>query len=166
MNYKQMKKLLSLLFSIIISIPLYSQKSYVTVMGNTNQGHIILSGDIPQNMKNQYYDYELANLTGSTFYNIGYNIGYILNLLAQEGFTIEHQSTASASNNSGTVYTTILYTLSRQISSSNAVPRVQDNEGIYEVARYNLQGSPVSENEKGIQIIVYSNYTTTTVIME
>lgn len=162
-----MKKLLALLFSILICIPLYSQKSYVTVMGSTNQGNILLSGDIPQNMKNQYYDYELANLTGSTYYNIGYNIGYILNLLAQEGYTIEHQSTASASNSSGIVYTTILYTLSRPTSSSNAVPRVQDNDDdIYEVARYNLQGLPVSEDEKGIQIIVYSNYTTKTVIKE
>ena len=35
-----------------------------------------------------------------------------------------------------------------------------------EKGRYNLQGLPISENEKGIQIIVYSNYTTKTIIKE
>jgi hypothetical protein len=34
------------------------------------------------------------------------------------------------------------------------------------VARYNLQGIPVKANEKGVQIIVYSNYTTKTIVVE
>ena len=33
-----------------------------------------------------------------------------------------------------------------------------------EVARYNLSGRPCSPNEKGVQIIVYSDYTTRTII--
>jgi hypothetical protein len=37
---------------------------------------------------------------------------------------------------------------------------------VYEVARYNLQGMPVKETEKGIQIVVFSNYTTKTIIKE
>ena len=41
-----------------------------------------------------------------------------------------------------------------------------DDEEITEVARYNLQGIPVSESERGVQIIVYSNYTTKTIIVE
>jgi hypothetical protein len=34
------------------------------------------------------------------------------------------------------------------------------------VARYNLQGIPVKETEKGVQIIVFSNFTTKTVVVE
>ena len=41
-----------------------------------------------------------------------------------------------------------------------------DGEGAEEVARYNLSGRPCSPNEKGVQIIVYSNFTTKTVILE
>lgn len=41
-----------------------------------------------------------------------------------------------------------------------------DNTEVKEVARYNLQGMPVDTTEKGIQIVVYSNYTTKTVIVE
>ena len=35
-----------------------------------------------------------------------------------------------------------------------------------EVARYNLAGRPCSPNEKGVQVIVYSNFTTKTVISD
>ena len=55
-------------------------------------------------------------------------------------------------------------------SSTNedgAITIVHNDDGeAYEVARYNLQGMQVNENTKGIQIIVYSNYTTKTVIVE
>ena len=44
--------------------------------------------------------------------------------------------------------------------------QAQGDEKVTEVARYNLQGLPVSEKEKGIQVIVYSNYTTKTVIVQ
>lgn len=33
-----------------------------------------------------------------------------------------------------------------------------------EVARYNLSGRPCTPSDKGVQIIVYSDYTTRTVI--
>ena len=39
----------------------------------------------------------------------------------------------------------------------------EDNE---EVARYNLAGRPCSPNEKGVQIIVYSDFTTKTIISD
>ena len=39
------------------------------------------------------------------------------------------------------------------------------NDKVKEVARYNLSGQPCSPNEKGIQIIVYSDFTTKTVIL-
>ena len=41
-----------------------------------------------------------------------------------------------------------------------------DDTDVYEIARYDLQGRPVDEKAKGLQIIVYSNYTTKTVFIE
>ena len=40
------------------------------------------------------------------------------------------------------------------------------SEEAEEVARYNLSGRPCSANEKGVQIIVYADFTTKTVINE
>ena len=40
------------------------------------------------------------------------------------------------------------------------------NENIEEVARYNLAGRTCSPNEKGVQIIVYSDFTTKTIISD
>ena len=42
----------------------------------------------------------------------------------------------------------------------------EEDADVHEVARYNLQGLPIHKNEKGVQIIVYSNYTTKTIIVE
>lgn len=41
-----------------------------------------------------------------------------------------------------------------------------DNHDAEEVARYNLSGRPCSPNEKGVQIIVYSDFSTRTVISD
>lgn len=69
----------------------------------------------------------------------------------------------------GDNYSKMTYLLSKQVSSNDdsAISIVHSDDGeAYEVARYNLQGMQVNENTKGIQIIVYSNYTTKTVIVE
>ena len=107
---------------------------------------------------------------------IGYAwIGSLLNLLAEEGFSVEQMNTATTV--SGSYYNNKIesrlichYLLSRPSdnSTSNAIQRVvkDDDSEIYEVARYNLQGVPINESEKGIQIIVYSNFTTKTIIKE
>ena len=41
-----------------------------------------------------------------------------------------------------------------------------DKDDTKEVARYNLSGQPCSPNEKGVQIIVYSDYTTKTILLQ
>ena len=55
-------------------------------------------------------------------------------------------------------------------SSPSAVRGIETYEGsndaAVEVARYNLSGRPCSPNEKGVQIIVYSDFTTRTVISD
>lgn len=47
----------------------------------------------------------------------------------------------------------------------NADRRTNDGE-TEEVARYNLSGYPCTANDKGVQIIVYSDFTTKTIIVE
>lgn len=119
---------------------------------------ITLYGDVPTDM-NQSYRYYTSDKYGSD----------ILSLLAQHGFEVEQMSPITRYASNGNVSSTyFLYLLSKKSSStpSNVRQMVTDDENITEVARYNLQGMPVYANEKGIQIIVYSNYTTKTVIVQ
>ena len=56
-------------------------------------------------------------------------------------------------------------------SAPSEVRNVEDDQSLgsddrEEVARYNLSGRPCTPNEKGVQIIVYSDYTTKTIIHE
>ena len=53
-------------------------------------------------------------------------------------------------------------------SSPAAVRGIDEssNDTAEEVARYNLSGRPCSPNDKGVQIIVYSDFTTRTVISD
>ena len=54
-------------------------------------------------------------------------------------------------------------------SSPSAVRGIEADETFTgeaeEVARYNLSGHPCSPNDKGVQIIVYTDYTTRTIIV-
>ena len=50
-------------------------------------------------------------------------------------------------------------------STGRSIETIQDNDAV-EVARYNLSGRPCSPNEKGLQIVVYSDFTTKTVISD
>ena len=134
----------------------YAQKSYINVAAvdlwdSDNAGqHVTLSGDIPSDMKRYY---------GRT------SIGDILNQLSAKGYEVEFM----CSLNSGTGSDRgVNYLLSKKSSNPySSVRSVQiDDEDVTEIARYNLQGIPVNANEKGVQIIVYSNYTTKTVIVQ
>lgn len=50
---------------------------------------------------------------------------------------------------------------------SNSIEIVADKHGdAVEKARYNIQGLPVRKDEKGVQIVVYSDYSAKTVIVE
>ena len=54
-------------------------------------------------------------------------------------------------------------------STPSAVRTVERNHSdgdVDEVARYNLSGRPCRPNEKGVQIIVYSDFTTKTIISD
>ena len=130
-----------------------AQKSYVNVVADhiysSIYQEIYLTGDVPPGIKTHYDSYGSEAMT----------VGKVLNLLAKEGFTIEQMSCAAEGE---------VIILSRpEVPESDQVERITiDDQDVREVARYNLQGFPVDKDEKGIQIVVYSNYTTKTVIVE
>lgn len=150
-----MKKLLVLLFLMILGTGAYAQKSYVTIYVEDiltnyyNTQIFYLTGDIPSDMKKVYKEEYIGN---------------ILNQLAEKGFEVEFMTGTSTSS-----YQHVMFLLSKKKNSnSTAIQHIStdDDEEAREVARYNLQGIPVNKDERGIQIVVYSNYTTKTIIVE
>ena len=131
----------------------FAQKNYLVLHYTmSNSGRWYIGGDIPDGM-NEYY--RAPSSDGGVQRTIV--AASIINQLAERGYEVEFNPDENT------------YLLSKKSSgTSSAVQRVRadDDFEIYEVARYNLQGLPINANEKGIQIIVYSNYTTKTVIVE
>ena len=132
----------------------WGQKSYVNVVADhiysSIYQEIYLTGDVPVGIKTHYDSYGSEAMT----------VGKVLNLLAQEGFVVDQMSCSAECE-------VILLSRIDLTPDPESIPRVTlDDQEAVEVARYNLQGLPVSEDEKGVQIIVYSNYTTKTVIVE
>lgn len=129
-----------------------AQKSYLNVVADhiysSIYQEIYLTGDIPTGFKSHYDSY------GSAM-----TVGVLLNMLSQEGFAIEQMSCTDEGE---------VIVLSRTPDpGSDSIEHIAiDDQEVHEVARYNLQGQPVGKEEKGIQIVVYSNYTTKTIIVE
>ena len=148
-----MKKLIVLLaLALAVVHTATAQKSYVNVVADhiysSIYQEIYLTGDVPAGIKTHYDSYGSEAMT----------VGKVLNLLAKEGCVVDKMSCSAEGE---------VIVLSRVALYPDAIERVTADDGeAVEVARYNLQGVPVDKNEKGIQIIVYSNYTTKTVIVE
>lgn len=129
-----------------------AQKSYVNVVADHIYSSIYqelyLTGDVPPGIKTHYDSYGTNAMT----------MGAVINLLSQEGFVVEQMSCSAECE---------VVLMSRAALPPDNVECItaDDNEAV-EVARYNLQGMPVGRDEKGVQIVVYSNYTTRTVIIE
>ena len=153
-----MKKLLLSLLLLGMGLAVSAQKSYVTAVFYTSSNQGYLSGDVPEGVSSAHH----MEGTVDTW------MGKVLNLLAEKGFVVEQMNTVAYSSGSTTQPKQFVFLLSKAASTPTAGARIiADNcEEVTEVARYNLQGMSVSEGEKGIQIIVYSNYTTKTVIVE
>jgi len=128
----------------------FAQKSYVTLLVGgvliDNVQSCYLTGDVPSDMK-KYYK--------AAF-------GDIINQLAEKGFEVEFMTGTGTSDR---VQLLLSKKNSPDISAIQHTSADDDSE-VYEVARYNLQGMPINKNEKGVQIVVYSNYTTKTIIVE
>ena len=159
-----MKRIIPVLLFLFASVSVFAQKRYVTLYAGVDWAN--LSGDVPASMKTYYYSYDFS------YYKSTEWVGDLLNLLAKEGFVVEQMSVISPyveSPKSSNYMTVFLLSRPAEDSATKVIsqqPKSTDNSDVHEVARYNLQGMPVKEGEKGIQIVVYSNYTTKTVINE
>ena len=147
-----MKRILICMVALLGCVAAWGQKSYVNVVADhiysSIYQEIYLTGDVPVGIKTHYDSYGSEAMT----------VGKVLNLLAKEGFVVEQMSCSAECE---------VILLSRLALDPEAIPHVTaDDQEAVEVARYNLQGLPVSEDEKGVQIIVYSNFTTKTIIVE
>ncbi len=148
-----MKKLIFLLTLVLaMAHTAVAQRSYVNVVADhiysSIYQEIYLTGDVPAGIKTHYDSYGSEAMT----------VGQVLNLLSKEGFVVDQMSCSAEGE---------VIVLSRVALYPDAIEHVDvDDQEAVEVARYNLQGVPVDKNEKGIQIVVYSNYTTKTVIVE
>lgn len=157
-----MKKVVLFFCLLFSSIYIYAQKNYITmrVYGTGDTPTVKLDGDIPVGMDN-YIPNENGNHNDTGFLGVT-----ILNRLSEYGYEVEQMIPYNVSTQS--IKIEIYYLLAKKSSSnpSNVRRVIIDDEDVTEVARYNLQGMPIYANEKGIQIIVYSNYTTKTVIVQ
>lgn len=148
-----MKNLLICLTMAVLAVgTATAQRSYVNVVAKNIYSSVyqelFLTGELPVGIKSHYDGYGSEAMT----------VGQVLNLLAKEGFLVDQMSCSADGE---------VIVLSRIALYPDALERVTvDDQEAVEVARYNLQGVPVDKDEKGIQIVVYSNYTTKTIIVE
>ena len=158
---KQIKLFFTILM-LLFTTNTFAQKSYVEINSSYDKKFYI-RGDIPTNLEGWEYR---NNESGIYAFIYSYDKSFvdIINLLIQEGYTLEQYSVLYSSEFEHYAL------MSKNTSSASSIQHIQsdpeENGQIREVARYNLQGMPIGKNEKGIQIIVYSNYTTKTVIVE
>ena len=149
-----MKKVMILMAAVLLPLCAMAQKKYVNVAASgllDRYQTIALSGEIPSGLKSFYDPY-----TDQT------TIGNVINKLVEQGFVIEQMSCGGGEK--GVEVVLLSKTTSPDLTS---VRGMTDKESdIKEVARYNLQGIPVRPQEKGVQIVAYSNFTTRTVVVE
>ncbi len=157
-----MKKLFISLCLLCAATSVFSQKKYLNIYAwdydIAYPTDFRLSGDIPEGIKDDYSTSDKMD------------IGTLLNMLAEKGYVVEF---VSAVGHTGSKQKqSICYLLSKKVEpaegSETTVGQVKAKETaeVKEVARYNLQGLPVKKSDKGLQIIVFSNYTTKTVLVE
>ena len=166
-----MKKLLCVVCLSLMALSLWAQKEYVIIRAVVN-GQDYSSGIVQYKTPGFSFSSDAYLLMPS---NPGYDENFVVfrravDELVAAGFVIEQ----SNGYGYGTNTDAMLLVFARESSGGYdpaGIPRVRpdDDAGdadVREVARYNLQGIPVGKNEKGVHIIVYSNYTTKTVIVE
>ena len=169
-----MKKQLFLLLFLAMGSGVLAQKSYLEMKvsryssGSLLINGILFAGDVPDGLGATFngnygcYYIDLWSAEDNTR-----NAGYWLNRLAEEGFVVEHISNFGASSIQPDYYLLSRRKILANPNDPEAVPtKAAADKAVKEVARYNLQGMPVEKDAKGVQIVVYSNYTTKTVIVE
>ena len=155
-----MKKILLLLTAMFVfGLAAMAQKQYVNLIatGQSAREGISLSGAIPAGMQDYY----------TSYYGNIVTLGDVINELAQNGFVVERMSSDCASTSNGMNYREIVIMSKASAPEEGALPTVSATDpNATEIAHYNLQGLPVDANEKGVHIVVYSDYTSRTVVVE
>lgn len=148
-----MKKAL-LLMCAIVALSAAAQKSFITIFArnlNSSYQELRLNGKLPDGIKNAYYVmYDEMNLAD------------IMTKLSEKGYAFEQMTTAASPSTADTYSSgTVMVIMSKPTGSNpGAIETITTDDEAVEVARYNLQGQPITENTPGLHIIVYSNYTT------
>ncbi len=171
-----MKRLCLLLMLSIASTMAFGVKSYVYMI-QTSSG-CSLWGDIPDGMDEFYPSYN--TYIGDIINTLG-NKGYVLDKFDLEVSAESHSSSNAAYMQNERVQVAIM---SRDGESDKVIANVTtgtaspdsgtdvnaatraSEEGVTEIARYNLLGQKINGAEAGVQIIVYSDYSTKTIINE
>ena len=85
-----MKRIL-LAFALVFVFCMSSlaQKTYVTVTFNRDTRGAVLSGDVPATLQRYYCDSDVPKEERNGGRSTMYWMGYIINLLAKEGFTVD-----------------------------------------------------------------------------
>lgn len=110
----------------------YEEKSYVFIGCNDYVWY--LSGDIPSELEKVYWD------------------SFDINKLSENGFQLEQYDGAG-------IYRFFLFSKKKSDNTSICI-KEGEHVAVKEIARYNMEGLPIDESYEGIQIIVYSDYTT------
>lgn len=104
-----MKRIL-LAFALVFVFCMSSlaQKTYVTV--SFSNYNAVLSGDVPATLQRSYGASDVSKEEKNGGRGVEYWMGYIINLLAKEGFSVEH---VILNDNSDFVY--LVYLLSKPV---------------------------------------------------
>ena len=156
-----MKRLFFLSCLLVCSVACWAQKQYVNIIATGKQARegISLSGAIPAGMQDFY----------TSYYGNIVTLGDIINQLADRGFVVEHMSSDCYAPSGGEPMFREIVIMSRAASPEQGAIEVVSGDNdptATEVARYNLQGQPVDKHERGVQIVVYSDFTARTVVVQ
>ena len=150
-----MKKLFLSIAAAFALFTSTAQRSYVSLYINMNATDskwvsARVSGDIPASMKD-YYTATYDRLSD----------GELINMLANEGFTIDKIAAMGETN--------CVVIMSKNSSGDSGIITQSADEhamNVVEIARYDLQGRLVDDDCPGLQIIVYSDYSAKTVVVK
>ena len=150
-----MKKFFLSIAAVFTLFMATAQRSYVSLYINMNAADsrwvsARVSGDVPVSMKN-YYAATYDKLTD----------GELINMLANEGFTIDKIAAMSETN--------CVVIMSKNSSGDSGIITQSADEhstNAVEIARYDLQGRLVDDDCPGLQIVVYSDYSAKTVVVK
>ncbi len=158
-NYT-MKRLFFLSCLLVCGLASVAQRQYVNIIATGKQARegISLSGAIPAGMQDFY----------TSYYGNIVTLGDVINQLAEHGFVVDQMTSDCYAPSGGEASFREIVIMSRLAvtpEDGSIEATIAHDPNATEVARYNLQGQPVDKDEKGVQIVVYSDLSARTVVV-